>query len=151
MADSTPFEGIFYIPQICDMGPTSLLALRRKACWGFFRSEKSDGFGRVRTLEPGVPEASMLTPRPPKPPRGFNSPMEVTQASDRAAPIYSDVCVLVCIPVTGQWHWTLWICSRDWNCCSAICYIYLIKSCFPVKIFLMARPFLIALISYKGK
>ena len=29
--------GIFYKPQIYDMGPTALLALRRKACWGFFR------------------------------------------------------------------------------------------------------------------
>ena len=25
------------MPQICDMGPTALLPLRRKACWGFFR------------------------------------------------------------------------------------------------------------------
>ena len=41
--------GIFYMPQICDMGPTALLPLRRKACWGFFRPEKSDGFGRVLT------------------------------------------------------------------------------------------------------
>jgi len=28
-------------PQICDMGPTALLPFRRKACWGFFRPEKS--------------------------------------------------------------------------------------------------------------
>ena len=27
---------IFYMPQIYDMGPTALLPLRRKACWGFF-------------------------------------------------------------------------------------------------------------------
>jgi hypothetical protein len=27
--------GIFYMPQIYDMGPTALLPLRRKACWGF--------------------------------------------------------------------------------------------------------------------
>jgi len=25
------------MPQIYDMGPTALLTLRRKACWGFFR------------------------------------------------------------------------------------------------------------------
>jgi len=25
------------MPQIYDMGPTALLPLRRKACWGFFR------------------------------------------------------------------------------------------------------------------
>jgi hypothetical protein len=30
-----------YMPQIYDMGPTALLPLRRKACWGVFRPEKS--------------------------------------------------------------------------------------------------------------
>ena len=30
--------GIFYTPQIYDMGPTALLPLRRKACSGFFRN-----------------------------------------------------------------------------------------------------------------
>jgi hypothetical protein len=34
-------SGIFYMPQICYMGPMALLPLRRKACWGFFRPEKS--------------------------------------------------------------------------------------------------------------
>jgi len=29
--------GIFYMPQIYEMGPTALLSLRRKACWGLFR------------------------------------------------------------------------------------------------------------------
>jgi hypothetical protein len=29
--------GTFYMPQICDMGPTALLPFRRKAYWGFFR------------------------------------------------------------------------------------------------------------------
>ena len=33
--------GIFYVPQIYDMGLTALLPLRRKACWGFFCPEKS--------------------------------------------------------------------------------------------------------------
>ena len=41
------------MPQICDMGQTALLNFRKKACWGFFRSEKSDGFGRVWTRELG--------------------------------------------------------------------------------------------------
>jgi len=35
--------------QIYDMGPTTLLPLGRKACWGIFRPKKSDGFGRVWT------------------------------------------------------------------------------------------------------
>ena len=46
-------SGFFYMPQICDMGQTALLPLRRKACWGFFRPEKSNGFGRVWTRELG--------------------------------------------------------------------------------------------------
>ena len=29
--------GIFYMTQIYDIGPTTLLPLQRKACWGFFR------------------------------------------------------------------------------------------------------------------
>jgi len=41
------------VPQIYDMGPAALLPLRRKACWGFFRPEKFDGFGRVWTREFG--------------------------------------------------------------------------------------------------
>jgi hypothetical protein len=52
---STKRLGIFYIPQINDMGPTVLLPFRRKARWGFFRPEKSDGFGRVWTRELGPP------------------------------------------------------------------------------------------------
>jgi hypothetical protein len=50
-------EGVFYMSQICDMGPTALPPLQRNACWGSFRPEISDGFDRVRTR---VPEASML-------------------------------------------------------------------------------------------
>jgi hypothetical protein len=36
MPTSTVHLGFFYMPQICDMGPTALLSFRRKACWGFF-------------------------------------------------------------------------------------------------------------------
>ena len=42
------------------MGQTALLPFRSKPCWGFFRPEKSDGFGRVWTRELGYE-------RPPKP------------------------------------------------------------------------------------
>ena len=38
MSTSTLHLGIFYMPQIYDTGPTALLPLRRKACWGFFFS-----------------------------------------------------------------------------------------------------------------
>jgi hypothetical protein len=41
------------------MGPTALLPLRRKACWGFFRPEKSDGFGQVWTRELGYRRRSV--------------------------------------------------------------------------------------------
>ena len=40
--------GISYMPQICDMGQTALLPLRRKACWGFFSSLK------IRRFRPGL-------------------------------------------------------------------------------------------------
>jgi len=48
------------MPQICDMGQTALLPLRRKACWGFFSPLK------IRRLRSGlnprtwVPKASTL-------------------------------------------------------------------------------------------
>jgi hypothetical protein len=58
---STSFHlGIFHMPQIYDIGPTALLALRRKACWGFFRPEKS------WRLRPGLnPRTWLLRPRMP--------------------------------------------------------------------------------------
>jgi len=40
--------GIFYMPQIYVMGPTALLPLQRKACWGFFPLLK------IRELRPGL-------------------------------------------------------------------------------------------------
>ena len=50
--------GFFYMPKIYNMGPTALLPLRRKACWGFFRPGLNP-----RTW---VPKASTLTSIPPK-------------------------------------------------------------------------------------
>jgi hypothetical protein len=54
------------MPQIYDMGPTALLPLRRKGCWGFFRPENP-------TASAGFEPANLDTkgqhavPRPPKP------------------------------------------------------------------------------------
>jgi hypothetical protein len=65
-ADNGDFHaivGIFYMPQRCDMRRTELLPLRRKACWGFFRAEKSAWFESANVGTRG-PHA---TPRPPKP------------------------------------------------------------------------------------
>jgi hypothetical protein len=79
LAHNFDFHGKFFdMPQICDMGQTALLPFRRKACWGFFRPKK------IRRLRPGanprswVPEASMLTTRPPKP---LNRPSQNTQSA----------------------------------------------------------------------
>ena len=48
-------SGIFYMPQICDMGPTALLPFWRKACRGFYHPEK------FRRLRPGLnPRAWVL-------------------------------------------------------------------------------------------
>ena len=54
------------MPQIYDMGPTALLPLRRKACWGFFRAKNptvSAGFDPANLGTKG----QHATPRPPKP------------------------------------------------------------------------------------
>jgi hypothetical protein len=67
MPTSTVLLGIFYMPQICDMGPMALLPFQRKACLRIFPLLK------IQRLQPGlnprtwVSEASTLTPRPPKP------------------------------------------------------------------------------------
>jgi hypothetical protein len=44
----------FYMPQSWDMGQIILLPLWRKACCGFVRPKKSDGFGRERTCDLGM-------------------------------------------------------------------------------------------------
>jgi hypothetical protein len=53
----------FYMSQSWDMGQIILLPLRRKACCGFFLSEKSEGFGRERTRDLGYqrPACKALT------------------------------------------------------------------------------------------
>ena len=48
------------------MGQTALLPLRRKACWGFFRPEKSKGFGWVESANLGT-KGQHATSIPPKP------------------------------------------------------------------------------------
>jgi hypothetical protein len=45
--------GLLFMPQSWDMGQITLLSPRRKACCGFFQSEKSDGVGRERTRDLG--------------------------------------------------------------------------------------------------
>ena len=39
--------GIFYMPQIYDVGPTAILPLRRKARWGFFRPKNPTASARL--------------------------------------------------------------------------------------------------------
>jgi len=52
MSTSTLHLGIFYMPQICDMGLKALFSLRRKA-EDFFALKNLDVFGRVLTRELG--------------------------------------------------------------------------------------------------
>ena len=58
--------GISYMPQICDMGPTALLPLRRKACWGFFRPKNPTASAGFEPANLGTKDQH-ATPRPPKP------------------------------------------------------------------------------------
>jgi hypothetical protein len=64
------------MPQICDMRQTALLPLLRKACWGIFRPGSNP--------RSWVPEASMLTTRPPKP-LFIGGKMEQTQCPETLA------------------------------------------------------------------
>jgi hypothetical protein len=60
IATSTVIVGFFYMPQSCDVGPTALLPLRRKACLGFFRPKTptaSVGF-EPANLGPRGPQAN---------------------------------------------------------------------------------------------
>jgi hypothetical protein len=80
---------IFYMPQICDMGPTALLPSRRKACWGIFFALKnpmaSAGFepanlgtrGQHATSRPLVPNSTLYKDH--HVPWNVNSDMEITE------------------------------------------------------------------------
>ena len=54
------------MPQIYDMGPTALLPLRRKACWGFFRPKNPTASTGFEPSNLGT-KGQHATPRPPKP------------------------------------------------------------------------------------
>ena len=58
--------GIFYMPQIYDMGPTALLPHRRKACWEFFRPKNPTASAGFEPANLGT-KGQHTTPRPPKP------------------------------------------------------------------------------------
>jgi len=58
--------GIFYMPQIYGMGPTALLPLRRKGCWGFFRPKNPTASAGFEPANLGT-KGQHATPRPPKP------------------------------------------------------------------------------------
>jgi hypothetical protein len=85
--------GIFYMLQICDMGQTALLPLRRKACCGFFR--------------PKNPTASA----------GFEPAMLTTRPLDHRSRSYTvsvgGLCALAvvapCVMLSSCVHWLLWL------------------------------------------
>ena len=54
------------MPQIYDMGPTALLPLRRKACWGFFRPKNPTPSAGFEPANFGT-KGQHAIPRPPKP------------------------------------------------------------------------------------
>ena len=56
----------FYVPQIYDMGPTALLPLRSKACWGFFRPKNPTALARFEPANLGT-KGQHATSIPPKP------------------------------------------------------------------------------------
>jgi hypothetical protein len=58
--------GIFYMPQIYNMGPTALLPLRRKAYWGFFHPKNPTASVGFEPANLGT-KGQHTTPRPPKP------------------------------------------------------------------------------------
>ena len=53
------------MPQIYDMGPTALLPLRRKACWGFFRPKNPTASAGCEPANLGT-KGQHTAPRPPK-------------------------------------------------------------------------------------
>ena len=57
--------GIFYMPQIYDTGPTALLPLRRKACWGFLLPKNPTASAGVEPANLGT-KGQHATSRPPK-------------------------------------------------------------------------------------
>ena len=57
--------GIFYMPKIY-MGPTALLSLRRKACWGFLRPKNPTASAGFEPANLGT-KGQHATSRPPKP------------------------------------------------------------------------------------
>jgi len=54
------------MPQIYDMGPTALLPLQRKACWGFFHPKNSMALAGFEPANLGI-KGQHATARPPKP------------------------------------------------------------------------------------
>jgi hypothetical protein len=77
------------MPQICGMVPTALLPFRRKACLRIFPLLK------IRRLRPGlnprtwVPDASTLTPRPPKPLGGHVNGASVSVNHGQSSSVYN--------------------------------------------------------------
>ena len=57
---------IFHMPKIYDMGPTALLPLRRKACWGLFRPKNPMASAGFEPANLGT-KGQNANPRWPKP------------------------------------------------------------------------------------
>ena len=81
------------MPQICDMGPTALLPLRRKAHWGFFRPKNP-------TASAGVPQQLL----------GRNFPSHCFHIVKNI--LLSDyfIFLIYCVLLMRDW-----ICMNEWN------------------------------------
>ena len=75
------------MPQIHDMGPTALLPLRRKACWGFFRPKNPTASAGFEPANLGT-KGQHATPRQPKRPLITLTIFGKEQDTDHEAPRY---------------------------------------------------------------
>ena len=76
-----------------------------------FSPEKSDGFGQDRTRDIWVPEASMLTTRPPtpQPPLPYKKKKNYLNKMPSSIPIYTSLVYLINFPISSQYFPSLLI------------------------------------------
>ena len=89
---------MFYMPQIYEMGPTALLPLRRKACWGFFHPKNLTASAGFEPVNLGT-KGQHATPRPLKPIYSKQMFVVLTYTSDFI--VYYKISVSV--PCTNEW------------------------------------------------
>ena len=92
------------MPQIYDMGPTALLPLWRKVCWGFFHPKNPTASAGFEPANLGT-KGQHATPRPPKPQdlaQGNKNWERNRTQNDKRAEVYP---LLGCCMVVGGSFW----------------------------------------------